>query len=397
MFRIFRVFLIFFTLACMVLSIFALTGSYNNTSYLTDTYLINVHMYNLNLSALIDTAILAEVKPSTDKLSKPAYAKRATPTKRDFPDAVTSAWGAVTSKADQVWNAATSDAADVFDSSVQNAVGEVVRDFNYQELGFADVYSFGFWGYCKGYINRASLTDTGSMLKFNNKNVNYTWCSPAQAAYRFDPLAIFKTELNGTINNKIDGYMPFVYPMITQAARSDLSVLLENITYESLNLPGSLKKNLDKLGDISTACFALTVALICLCFISIIIQVLGFFLSPDSCCLSFLNFLFELVIALLAVVTAGLITGTYLYIRKQVNNNTSTFGLRSFLSINFYAFIWSAAVAAIVVVFFNLLGHCCGLFGTGRKRYRSVGGASEEHEEHEVAYSHKEYESSDEE
>lgn len=106
-----------------------------------------------------------------------------------------------------------------------------------------------------------------------------------------------------------------------------------------------------------------------------------------------LELLFQSIICLLAIVGAGIATGTYQYVRSQVNDNTDIYGVKSFLSVNFNAFIWSAAVASMLVVFFNLLGHCCGLFGH-RKHYRTIR-HEEEHHDDDHEHEHHEKEMSD--
>ncbi|KAK6459753.1 actin cortical patch SUR7/pH-response regulator pali [Scheffersomyces xylosifermentans] len=392
MFMILRGFLVFFSLAFMVLFIFALTGSYKSSPYLTNTYLIDVHLYNLNLTALINTAIFESITPSS--LGTGSNIKRATPTENDDPSSSLQVWGldtnTETSNTESVPIVASTTTSEVFDSSIAIILNEVINDFNYQELGLADVYSIGFWGYCTGYISKDESTEnqtTSGPIPFNNKHVNFTWCSHPKASNIFDPLAIFKTVLNGTINN-ID--LPFAPPSMVEAISSKLYVLLENINYDSVNLPGNLKKNLTEIGRISTACFALLVVVVCFCFVSIVIQVLAFFISPDNCCLSFLNFLFQVINAVLAVVTASLITGIYVYLRKQINGSPQ-FGIKSFLSVNLYAFIWSAAASAIIVVLLNLLGQWWGFFGTGRRRYRCI---EDDDEEQVISYYQKQEEES---
>ena len=61
--------------------------------------------------------------------------------------------------------------------------------------------------------------------------------------------------------------------------------------------------------------------------------------------------LFECIIGLIAFVGAVVVTATYSYVKAQVNGNLDTFGVKSFLSINFYAFVWSAVIVCILVVF----------------------------------------------
>ncbi|KAK6205635.1 actin cortical patch SUR7/pH-response regulator pali [Scheffersomyces amazonensis] len=346
MFKIFRFVLIIFSLACTVLSIFALTGSYANKSYLTNTYLLNFHLTHANLSAIIDTSGIS---------------------KRDLSYSA--------SDIGNVLQDATVTPGQI--QQIQTTINNIVSTFTYSELGLADVYQIGYWGYCKGYVLKEETYSgsgaVGNVLKsFDNSQVNYTWCSSPTPAFAFDPLEIFKTEIGNKINNTIQGANPFGFVVLNQEASSSLQVLLDNINWDTLNLPGDLKKDLSLLQNLTKASFGIILAVAVLSFVSVLLQFLGCCFSPDNCCLSFLNFIYEFIIFILAIISAAFATGVYYYVRREVNNNTVQYGIKSFLSINFYAFLWAAVVAALLVVIFNLLGHCCGLFGTGRRRYRAV-------------------------
>ena len=58
-------------------------------------------------------------------------------------------------------------------TTVSQAVHSLLSNVNPQVLGMAQVYSVGFWGYCRGYV----IQDDSKTKKFDNSNVNYTWCS----------------------------------------------------------------------------------------------------------------------------------------------------------------------------------------------------------------------------
>lgn len=408
MFKVFRVILILLTLATTLLSIFALTGSYKNESYLTNTYLININLSNLDLSKILKLDefpkrdlehLTNELGKRTDlvarsnEISEPVAEKRdvqswanniktdaanvatqiATVLGTSVPTAVASALPAsVTSSLPQAISGG-------YFTTVQAVISDIINNFTYDQLGLADVYTISYWGYCRGMTTSKKTYDTklNKYLKpFDNDKVNVTWCSKPQAAYALDPLGLIKAELNNTINDKLSD-LPSA---LTATAKSEIKVLLDNITYETLDFPDDLQKKIKVLNNVTKASFAILVVVCVLGFLSLIIQCLAFCFSPSSCCLSFLNFLFESVIFILAVVAAALITGAYLFVRQKVNDETKEYGVKTFLSINFYAFIWSGVVAALLVVIFSLLGHCCGCFGTGRRRYKKV--------EPEAAYEH---------
>lgn len=360
MFRFFRFILIFFSTACAVLSIFALIGSYKNAPYLTDSYLIDFQLTRLDLAKVLNVTSFQ---------------------KRDN----TGAWlPSTTLPATQPTATATGMSAQMSAAlQVQAIVHQITTQFTYQDLGLADVYRVGFWGYCKGTITSKQTYDLalGKLAKaFDNDNVNITYCTPPKLGYEFDPLTVFKHELNASIHDAITGGV--LLGSTSQTIVSELEVLLDKVSYKSLNLPGKLETKIGVIQTTTKAGQGIIFATAVLSVVSVVVQLLGCIMSPHNCCLSFLNFVFESAIFVLALVGSAITTGIYLYARLLVNDVTEDYGIKSFLSIQFYAFTWSATVAALLVCVFSLLGHCCGMFGTGRRRYRAVAAGPE------MAYDH---------
>ncbi|KAG2734174.1 hypothetical protein G9P44_002180 [Scheffersomyces stipitis] len=368
MFTIFRIILIFFSIACTVLTAFAVTGSFKNERFLTNTYLVNVHLTSLNTSALINMAA-----------SGANIQKRATSTIPQVAAGSKDVWGTVTSTAAEVWQSAQNGDISGAESSIIQTIDAAIPDISYRELGLPDVYSFSYWGYCRGYII-GDITASNNH-PFDNNKVNYTWCSPAQVGFQLKPIDLFKTELNNTLNNRVNG-LPAGIQTAASTYSNQLQLLLNSIGDDNLQLPGNLNENIDRLNTVTVVSFGFLLTACVLSAISVIIQLLAFFFSPNSCCLTFLNFLFQVLVLIVVLVASATATGVFFFVRGQINDHTNEFGMKSFLSINFYAFAWSAAAAALLVVLFGLLGHCCGLFGTGRRRYRAV--------QPPVAYDHKE-------
>ncbi|EDK44764.1 hypothetical protein LELG_02943 [Lodderomyces elongisporus NRRL YB-4239] len=395
----FRAIIIFFSLACLILSCFAIAGSYKNANYLTSTYLINFHLDGLDLRQIISTSIGSGSR-KIKRADTTATATATVSTGTTF--STSSNTGLATTVASQVeaWaNAAsgltsssTTDASDII-----SAIADVLDNLSALELGLADVYSTSFWGYCRGEKTGNSTTATtsssssssstssssnSSVLKwmdnnFDNSDVNYTWCSAPKVGFFFDPVEILKEELNRTIDGKSVDSQSDDISQLSQTYKSELKQLIDNLSLLDLNLPGNLQNDLKTLNNLTKAGFALMIITSVLSFISIVVQLMGCCVSPDNCCLSFLNFMLQVLVFLAAIIGAGLVTGCYVFVRKQINNNLSEFGIKSFLSINFYAFAFSAAVAALLVVIFSLLGHCCGIcggrrVGRGRGRYRAA-------------------------
>jgi len=268
--------------------------------------------------------------------------------------------------------------------TISAAIANLLNNVSPEELGIADVYSVSYWGYCRGDLksNKSSVFDgdLGRLVdeNFDNSNVDYTWCSPPKAGYFFNPATVIREELNRTIEGQqIDSQSLLINELSSQYV-DDLKVLVNNIADEYLNLPSDLQNNLGTLNNITKASFAMMIIAAVFSFISIVFQIMAMCLSPDNCCLSFLNFASQLVTFLASILAAGLATGAYVFVRRKVNDETGDYGIKSFLSINFYAFAWSAAVAAFLVVVFSAVGHCCGCFSGERRRYRQV-----------AAYEHK--------
>ena len=452
-FKIFRVILIILSLIVAILQLFAITGSYKNQNYLTDTYLINFHLDNLNLGAVIDYSKLTkrelqEISTPVNYFDKTKKRSPSAPSKREAQESgwyylpgsqttqsagdsqsasASSATTAATShqtatSVSKWWNQASGTAAvsgetnlpttvtnigqsgettlasqatdgsstsGGYYTTVAQAVRDLLSNVSPQQLGMAQVYSIGYWGYCRGYVVQSG--DNNKV--FDNDHVVYTWCSKAKVNFFFNPLTVFLDEMKKTVKGVgIDAQSTYISEL-SYTQRSELQVLIDSLQQDDLNLPGNLDKNLNTLHNLTSASFGLLFSVAILSLISVIIQLFAFCFSPEKCCLSFLNFLFQSIICLLAIVGAGIATGTYQYVRSQVNDNTDIYGVKSFLSVNFNAFIWSAAVASMLVVFFNLLGHCCGLFGH-RKHYRTIR-HEEEHHDDDHEHEHHEKEMSD--
>lgn len=347
MFRIFRLIIIVLSIATTILSIFALVGSYKNEAYLTKIYLLDFHLTDLDVSQLIDFNGFSKrdsIQP--DK----------TLNKKDLASSI---------------------------SDILSTISGIVSSITYEDMGLAQVYSVSLWGYCKGDVKGSSDTEKG----FDNSNINFTWCSDPKPGFYFDPLTIIKHELNNTINDKITGATGNTE--ISSDVKTVLEEIVSNISYDTLNLPGNLNKQLTLLNNLTKAAFALILIMAILSAVGVFIQLIGCCVDPTNCCLSCINFLFQTLIFLTGIIGAGIATGAYMYVRKQINDNTGDLGVKSFLSIAFYALLWSAVVAALLVLIFSLIGHCCGCLSSDRKKYKPLGApAVPEKDGYEMGYNH---------
>lgn len=448
----FRLSVLFFTVAALVLAVWSLVGSYKNESYLTDNYLFGFQVSNLNLSAIILTA-----NNKRDVIASPVNIEQflhfkepviqvfvtdsdtPTPTtnfdKRDILQSLASAAGVATSDVVGALDGQNSDVASLlnsvtsgintqsllqdlasatsaylsellllasavsipepvvtlaesFDGDVDELVSELASSVNVTELGIAEYYSVGYWGYCRGYLKAGKeewLDNLGKFGKeFNNNHINFTYCSPPKVGFKFDPLEILKHELINQIMGTVDGGADSLGGAITQAIEAQLLALVSSVTYEDLGLPGSLKQDLDLLHTLTVASFALILCGACLAFISFVFQSAGLCCSPENFCLSCLSFMLMALVCIVTLIGSGLSTGTYIFVRQQVNNNIEKFGIKGWLSVQYYAFLWSAAAASLCLVVFAFLGYCCGCFHSGKRRYRRAGPR-----EPEMGYVHK--------
>lgn len=435
----FRLTVLFFTIAALVLSVWSIVGSYKNVSYLTDNYLFGFQTTNVNLSAIILTAnskrdvirdpvnierYIHTVEPVIEVFN--INADTPTPTtnlnKRDILASLASAAGVATSDVldalegqnsdvAALLNSVTSDLntqsilqeitaspsaylsdllllasaasipesvvtlAESFDGNVDQIVSELIGNVNVTDLGIAEYYSVGYWGYCRGSLGGTEqwLDELGSFGKqFNNRDVTFNYCSPPKVGFKFDPLEILKHELTNKIKGSVDGGNDSIEGQLTAMLEAQILALVSSVTYEDLGLPGELKEYLTLLNNLTVAAFSLILAGACLAFISFGFQVIGLCCSPDNFCLSCLSFMLMLLVCIVTFVGSGLSTGTYIFVRQQVNNNMERFGVKGWLSVQYYAFLWSAAAASLCLIVFAFLGYCCGCFHSGKRRYRLV-------------------------
>lgn len=430
----FRLITIFFTVASLILAVWSIVGSYKNESYLTDNYLFGFQTTNLNLSAIIREAILKrdlefhelkyEVKltPTTttqilqprDVLSDLALVATAgasllaealggqTLDVQSLISAVATntaalaSYAATATELDELRSLASAASipesivtlAASFDGDINSIVLDLVDSINSTDLGLAEYYLIGYWGYCRGNVGEKELwiSSLGKFGKqFNNQHVTFTYCSPAKVGYKFDPLELLKHEIMNLIEGKIDGGTDGTRNALTETIEAELLALVSSVTYEDLKLPGDLSLLLTLLHNLTVASFALILAGACLAFISFVFQLIGICRSPDNSCLLCLNFMLMVLVFIVTLVGSALSTGTYIFVRKEVNNNVEQYGVKGWLSVQYYAFLWSAAVAALLLIVFAFLGYCCGCFHSGKKRYRSV---RNEHYEPDMRYDH---------
>lgn len=402
----YRVVLVFFCLATLLLSVMALIGSYQNADWLTQTYLIDFQLTELDLKAIFNKIdkrdFVGPNRLNAANMNKPSVTmvsfepSSVTRVQRDVIGSLiteangqvktlgaaatealaqgnTEQLGAIAAQATEALILAAGLLNDAGIHNVDDAIEAITKSMTYRDLGLADVYLVSYWGYCRGYSKANTTKDKSQNEKipFDNSNSNFTWCSPPKAGFKFDPLDVIKNEINNIIDGNVQGGLVGMVPDLSADEKNYLKVLVDNLDYDILNLPNDLEKNLSMLHTATVASMALLFVVVVFAFLEMVLQILGMCCDPQACWSSCLNGTFQFLLFLLSIVSSGLTTGLYIFVRGKVNDVTGEFGVHSYLSINFYAFMWSASVSTLLLLVFSLLGHCCGCFG-GRTRYRSL-------------------------
>lgn len=428
----FRLLVFFFTVATIVLSVWSLVGSYKNATYLTNNYLLGFQLSNLNI-----LAILTEASSKRDVIVHPVHVEAA-PSKTlearaDNVASITSLLGGATSLLEGLNSGAdvaslasrltdansgvsiptsaianaisTADASSVvaqveqfastvsipsslaslaadFEGDISSLLSDIVSQANVSDLGLSDFYNVGFWGYCKGNIQGNSLREITELGRFGksflNNHVNYTYCSKPKAGYKLDPLTLLKHEIVQKVSDYANGISSLTGGLSDSFA-AQLVALASSISYENLGLPGDLKDKLTLIHNLTVAAFALILAGACLAFISLIFQMVGMCCTPNSSILSCCNFMLMLLVFIVVLVGSILSTVAYILVRHIVNDNVKQYGAKAYLSVQFYAFSWSAAAAALLFLVLSIIGYCCGCFHP-RHRYTRA---------NEIRYDHK--------
>lgn len=413
-----------------MLSAWSLVGSYKNEAYLTNNYLLSFQLSNLNVSALVNEAVqhkrdidvaqplkLSPTPTRVTPMITNVAEKRDNDKRVDASDLgqLTSMLGSLTtmqpsqllskasefalltsglsvptnlasytsglnplkiiSEAQQIASTLSlppslATLASGFNGNANDLLAAIAKNTNASQLGLADMYSVGYWGYCRGSINgtKEQIPELGTFgTQFSNKNVNYTYCTPPKLGYTFDPLEVLKSELKNLI---LDLYAQISTGPLQSVAQNfvhELLALVNSVTYSSIGLPGDLQQALPLLGNLTKAGFWCILVGGALALVSFVFQCVGMCCSPDNKCLSCLNFFLMLMSFIAVTLGSGFTTGVFLYVRKTLNDEVKQYGIMSYLSVQYYAFAWSAVVASFCLVVFSIIGYCCGCFKSDRR------------------------------
>ena len=179
------------------------------------------------------------------------------------------------------------------------------------ELGIADFYTAGLWGYCEGSIDSSNAT-------------NVTACSTPEAMWWMDVQKILDDSINNTSVN--------------------------------ITLPSDLTAYNGTIKTASNAMFILYIIAICVLFIAFFAGCFAFHSRGASCCAA----LITLVGLIASLLSSGIATGMYIAIRNIVNDNASEYGLVASTNHTMLGLTWGATAAALCAFVGWILTICYG-------------------------------------
>ncbi|RLV94916.1 Pre-mRNA-processing factor 19 [Spathaspora sp. JA1] len=256
LYKAFRVILIFLSLAVTLLSIFALVGSTANKPYLTETFLIKFQLNQLNLKQVINV----------NQFSKRDWTQPAATTTYDSglwvtPTPQPAVNNGQPNPAPAQAPVPGSTTPSGYYTSVPAAINDLFTRLTPAQLGIADVYSVGFWGYCRGEIINPSPTysTTGQLIESKDSaKTNFTWCSKPKPGFFFNPVTVLIEEMTRAINGEVVDSESLPISQLTTQSRSEMKVLIDNINKDYFTLPGDLQKKITQFQQLTKAAFALT-------------------------------------------------------------------------------------------------------------------------------------------
>ncbi|ODQ46494.1 hypothetical protein PICMEDRAFT_11488 [Pichia membranifaciens NRRL Y-2026] len=199
-------------------------------------------------------------------------------------------------------------------------------DVKPSELGFADAYIFGMYGYCRGSQGTTEVVDK----VWENIHFTSSSCTQSSITYEFDPVSFIVDEVN---NHNTVGI---------------------NITAADVTLPGSLNKYIKTAEHISQVIYICSIIAICLTIVAILCELLCWCFGSMVIVLFFQTLAF-----FAAIISSGCATGAFKYIETEFNKNGSTFGIHAKLSRNYLVLTWVGTGVSLLTVFLVMIGRCC--------------------------------------
>lgn len=208
-------------------------------------------------------------------------------------------------------------------SALVSNVGHVT----YSELGFANGYLFGMYGYCRG--TEGTVTQQSNNI-WEDVNFSDATCTNSSASYTFNPITFVVDEINkhNTLGLTID--------------QSDIT------------LPGGLENYVNTATRLSQVIYICSIIAICLTILAM--------LSHLFCCcmgsMIFVSFL-QFLAFISAIISSAVATGAFKYIESEFNKYDSTFGIHAQLSRNYLILTWLGTGLSLVTVFAIMFSRCC--------------------------------------
>lgn len=194
------------------------------------------------------------------------------------------------------------------------------------ELGFADAYIFGMYGYCRGTQGTTETVDN----VWEDINFTSSSCTKSSITYEFDPVSFIVNEVN------------------------EYNTLGINITSSEITLPGSLGNYIKTAEHISQVIYICSIIAICLTVVAILCELLCWFFGSMVIVLFFQTTAF-----IAAIISSGCATGAFKYIETEFNKYGDTFGIHAKLSRNYLVLTWVGTGISLLTVFLVMIGRCC--------------------------------------
>lgn len=196
------------------------------------------------------------------------------------------------------------------------------------QLGFAEAYIFGMYGYCRGTSVDTSTANTAAA--WENINFKAQQCTSSSISYAFDPVSFFVNEIN------------------------EHNTLGISITSTDITLPGGLSTYVNISKALSHVIVACSIAAICLLALAGLFQLFCWFIGATA-----IISLLQTLAFISAAISTGAATGAYKYIESQINDNVGDFGIRARLSKNYLVLAWLGTGICLLTLLVMLITRCC--------------------------------------
>ena len=195
------------------------------------------------------------------------------------------------------------------------------------ELGFADAYIFGMYGYCRGTQGNTVMTDDNTW-----EDINFTSseCTQSSIDYKFNPVTFIVDEIN---------------------KHNTLGI---NVTESDIQLPGGLNDYVQTASHLSQVIYICSIIAICLTILVILCQLLCWCVGGATITIFFQNLAF-----ISAVISSGCATGAFKYIETEFNRYGTTFGVHAQLSRNFLVLTWVGTAMSLLTIIVITFTRCC--------------------------------------